>query len=132
MRKFFNEMNYIFSKHGIFAMEGLSFTPKVDDQLKYISAKERQLNKVLHFEALSCGRPTLHALFSVEPVTTDELQRSLLRWLNTIDGTEIWTTVHLENHDSRTSGDPKAFAGFKDGLRLPARDNARVPMQWDS
>jgi hypothetical protein len=73
MRKFFNEMNYIFSKYGIFAMEGLSFTPKVDEQLKYISAKERQLNKVLHFEALSCGQLTLHALFSVELVTTDEL-----------------------------------------------------------
>jgi pyruvate dehydrogenase complex dehydrogenase (E1) component len=75
MRKFFNEMNYIFSKYGIFEIEGLSFTPKVDEQLKHIPAKERQLNKVLHFEALSCGWPTLHALFSVELVTTDELQR---------------------------------------------------------
>jgi hypothetical protein len=52
--------------------------------------------------------------------------------LNTIDGTKIWTTVHLENHDSRTSGDPKEFAGFKDGLQLPARNHAKVPMQWDS
>jgi hypothetical protein len=77
MPKFFNEMNYIFSRYGIFAMEGLSFKPKVDEQLKYILAKERQLNKVLHFETLSCGRPTLHVLFSVEPVPTDELQRSL-------------------------------------------------------
>jgi hypothetical protein len=41
MREFFNETNDKFSKYNDFVVGELSFTPKVDDQLKYISAKER-------------------------------------------------------------------------------------------
>jgi glycosidase len=76
----------------------LPYTPKVDDVLKYISAKERQLNMIFNFETLNLGQ-TVGARFKVIPFSPIDFKTEITRWQSITEGTDAWTTTFLENHD---------------------------------
>lgn len=98
MREFLHEMNDIFDKYDVMNVGELPHTPKVSDVMKYISAKERQLNMVFNFDTVNLGQTT-GARFKIKPFASADFKRELTRWQSTMDGTDAWTTTFLENHD---------------------------------
>lgn len=97
MHEFLGEMNDIFDKYDVMNVGELPNTPNPDNVMKYISAKERQLNMVFNFDVVNLGQ-TRGARFETVPFTTADFKRELFRWQD-ISGTDSWTTAFLENHD---------------------------------
>jgi hypothetical protein len=98
MREFLHEMNDIFDKYDVMTVGELPNTPKKSDVLRYISAKERQLNTVFNFDTVALGQ-TKGARFATTPYGPADFKREISKWQTAIEGTDAWTTAFLENHD---------------------------------
>lgn len=202
MHKYLSEMNQILSKYGAMTVGELPHTPDVKKVLKYVSARERQLNMVFQFDIVDLGFGKVQKYDTVpRSWILHNFRSAIARTQSLMEGTDAWTTVFLENHDQarsisrfgcdrtpelrsksgkmlamllatlsgtlylyqgqeiglvnapeswnmseykdvesnnfynyvckKTSGDPVAMKKAKAALQHLARDNARLPMQWD-
>ncbi|KIX02541.1 uncharacterized protein Z518_08482 [Rhinocladiella mackenziei CBS 650.93] len=93
----------VLSAYGeIMTVGELPCTPDRHDIVRYVSAHERELNMVFHFDMIYLGMGTVKK-YMFEPFTLTDFKRALSKWQYFIDGTDTWTTVFGENHDSARS-----------------------------
>jgi glycosidase len=77
-------------------------TPEVERVLSYVSAKEKRLDMVFNFDAVSVGQGR-EARFNTYPFSLPDFKIALSRWQISVIGTDAWTTAFLENHDQGRS-----------------------------
>ena len=80
----------------------LPATPDAKEILRFVSAKERELNMVFHFDMVYTGMGTVRK-YIPEPFDLRDVKKSLSKWQKFIQGTDMWTTSFAENHDSARS-----------------------------
>ncbi|SPO04174.1 probable alpha-amylase [Cephalotrichum gorgonifer] len=80
----------------------LPCTPDAKEILRYVSARERELNMVFHFDMVYLGMGTVWK-YIPEPFDLRDVKTALGKWQRFIQGTDMWTTVFAENHDSARS-----------------------------
>jgi oligo-1,6-glucosidase len=102
IHEFLLEMNDILNEYDVITVGELPNTPKKSGVMSYISARARNLNMVFNFGVVALGR-TPGARFATRPYTNIDFKRELSKWQTTIDDTDAWTTVFLENHDQGRS-----------------------------
>ena len=104
MHEFLGEMNVILSKYEAITVGELPHTPDMSRVLKYVSAKERQLDMVFQFDVVDVGFGVTHK-YETTPknYTLPDLKAAIGRTQSIIRGTDAWTTVFMENHDQARS-----------------------------
>ncbi|KAL6857698.1 hypothetical protein ACO1O0_005140 [Amphichorda felina] len=104
MHEFLKEMNRdAMAPYGeIMTVGELPCTPDADEILRYVGAKERELNMVFHFDMVYLGMGTVHK-YIPEKFDLLDVKASLAKWQCFIEGRDTWTTVFAENHDSARS-----------------------------
>jgi len=104
MHEYLREMNCILSKYGAMTVGELPNTPDVAKVLKYVSARERQLNMVFQFDIVDLGFGKDQKYDTVpRNWCLNDLREAVSRMQSLIDGTDAWTTVFMENHDHARS-----------------------------
>ncbi len=99
--EFLREMNTkVLSKYDAMTVGELGNAPDNARVLQYVSAKEKQLNMVFQFDAVSLGLGS-DFKYQTKPFafTLPEFKSAIGRMQGLIEGTDGWTTVFLENHD---------------------------------
>ena len=82
----------------------LSLTPEPEGVLRYVSAKERELDMVFQFDIMRLGQGNgFQDKYDFTPWKLPEMKRAVEKWQTFITGTDGWTTVFNENHDSGRS-----------------------------
>ena len=104
MHEFLKEMNRdAMAPYGeIMTVGELPCTPDPNEILRYVGAKERELNMVFHFDMVYLGMGTVHK-YIPEPFDLRDFKDSLAKWQRFIEGQDTWTTIFAENHDSARS-----------------------------
>lgn len=104
IHEFLKEMNReAFAPYGeVMTVGELPSTPDPQDILRYVSAKEKELNMVFHFDMIQLGKGTIHE-YITEPFDLRDIKQSIGQWQRFIQGSDTWTTVFAENHDSPRS-----------------------------
>lgn len=103
IHEFLRELHAVMEPYGdVMTVGELASTPDPADVLRYVSAKEKQLSMVLHLDAGALGMGWPHK-YDMQAWTLTDLRTLLLKWQTFIDGTDGWTSVFLENHDSGRS-----------------------------
>lgn len=106
MHEFLGEMNDVFSQYRSFdggeimTVGELPQTPEVDEVLRYVSAKRRELSMVFNFDTVMLGQIDRSDL---QPISIPEFKKTMSMWQNFVNGTDAWTTAFLENHDQGRS-----------------------------
>lgn len=80
----------------------LPCTPDPKEILQYVSAHERELNMVFHFDMVYLGMGTVRK-YLPEPFDLRDVKTSLGKWQRFIQDKDMWTTAFAENHDSARS-----------------------------
>lgn len=96
------EIHQILSKYDVFTVGELPNTADPDEVLKYISAKSGELDMVFNFETVNLGQKHGNRFL---PISFDnaDFNRNLTKRQGTVEETDAWTTVFLENHDQGRS-----------------------------
>lgn len=68
-----------------------------------VSANERELNICFHFDMIWLGMGKGKHKYLPEPFSLPEFKDALGKWQRFIHGTDMWTTLFAENHDSARS-----------------------------
>jgi len=104
MHEYITEMNGILSQYGAMTVGELPCTPDMSKVLRYISAKENQLNMVFQFDVVDVGMGK-DMKFATIPHnwTLTQLKDAVGRTQGVRDGTDAWTTTFIENHDQARS-----------------------------
>ncbi|KAJ4289379.1 hypothetical protein N0V88_006857 [Collariella sp. IMI 366227] len=104
MHEFLSEMNAILTKYGAITVGELPCTPDTARVLKYVSAKEKQLNMVFQFDIVDVGFGHTHK-FETTPknFTLVDFKAAVDLTQALIRGSDGWSTVFLENHDQARS-----------------------------
>lgn len=104
MHEFLKEMKReVMAPYGeIMTVGELPCTPDQAEIERYVSAKERELDMVFHFDMIYLGMGTVRK-YLPEPFDLLDVKRSLATWQRFIQGKDTWTTVFAENHDSARS-----------------------------
>jgi alpha-glucosidase/glucan 1,6-alpha-glucosidase len=104
MHIYLREMNQILSKYRAMTVGELPHTPDVQKVLKYVSARERQLNMVFQFDLVDLGFNP-HQKYDTVPRawTLHDLRDAVAGTQSLMEGTDAWTTAFLENHDQARS-----------------------------
>ena len=97
-----SELRTVLDEYDVFVVGELPNTPKVEDVLKFVSAKEKRLDMVLNFDTVGLGQ-TPGDRFRPRPFSTADFARELTRWPKILQDTDAWGTVFLENHDQGRS-----------------------------
>ncbi|KAI1058837.1 hypothetical protein LB507_004130 [Fusarium sp. FIESC RH6] len=104
MHEFLSEMSEILERYGAITVGELPHTPDLERVLKYVSAKEKQLNMVFQFDVVDVGFGKTHKYETVpKNYTLPQLKDAFGRTQSLIHGTDAWTTVFMENHDQARS-----------------------------
>ncbi|KAJ4305288.1 hypothetical protein N0V90_000819 [Kalmusia sp. IMI 367209] len=112
IHEFIKEMNTdVLSKYKTYDGEPvvtvgeLSMTPDPEDVLRYVSAKERELDMVFQFDIthLGQGPPGGNSKYDFAEWNLSEMKKIVEKWQTFIEGTDGWTTVFCENHDNGRS-----------------------------
>ena len=103
MYEFLREMNsQCFSHYDCFCVGELSHTPDPAHVLRYVSAKEKQLDMVFQFDLVDLGQgPTCR--YETSPVELPVFKNLLARMQALTAGNDGWSTAFLENHDQARS-----------------------------
>jgi glycosidase len=88
--------------YDVFTVGELPNTPEPRDVMRFISAREKQIDMVFNFDTVYLGQ-TPGDRFSIQEFTRADFKRELTKWQKVIQGTDAWTTVFLENHDQGRS-----------------------------
>ncbi|KAF2111764.1 alpha-glucosidase-like protein maltase [Lophiotrema nucula] len=113
IHEFIREMNEeVLSKYTAFdglplvTVGELSLTPEPEGVLRYVSAKERELDMVFQFDLTHLGQGDgFGGKYDFVPWKLPELKRIVEKWQCFIESTDGWTTVFNENHDNGRSID---------------------------
>ncbi|KAJ4251847.1 hypothetical protein NW762_011144 [Fusarium torreyae] len=104
MREFLSEMSEVLERYGAITVGELPHTPDLERVLRYVSAKEKQLNMVFQFDVVDIGFGKTHKYETVpKNYTLSDLKDAIGRTQSLIQGTDAWTTVFMENHDQARS-----------------------------
>ncbi|GAB7355747.1 hypothetical protein MBLNU459_g6436t1 [Dothideomycetes sp. NU459] len=104
MHEYLDEMNIILSRYNAMTVGELPHTPDTKRVLRYVSAKEKQLNMVFQFDIVDLGMGKVFK-YQTQPFnyTLREMKEAITRTQGLITGTDAWTTVFMENHDQSRS-----------------------------
>ncbi|ATY62175.1 maltase [Cordyceps militaris] len=104
MHEFLSEMNAVLSRYGAITVGELPCTPDMAKVVKYVSAKEKQLDMVFQFDLVDVGFGKTHK-FETAPRnwTLPDVKAAVERTQSIIRGTDAWTTAFIENHDQARS-----------------------------
>ena len=104
MHEYLKEMNReALAPYGeIMTVGELPCTPDHSEILRYVSAKEGELNMVFHFDMIYLGMGTVRK-YLPQPFTLLEVKDKLSTWQRFVQDKDAWTTVFAENHDSARS-----------------------------
>jgi oligo-1,6-glucosidase len=103
MHEFLQEMNAkVLDHYDAMTVGELPHTPDPAHVLRYIGAKDRQLNMVFQFDIVDLGIGKIHK-YDFEGHTLLELKNVVTKWQTFIAGTDAWTTAFCENHDQGRS-----------------------------
>ena len=112
IHEFIKEMNSdVLSKYttydsqSIVTVGELSMTPDPEGVLRYVSAREKELDMVFQFDIthLGQGPPGGNSKYDFAEWKLPEMKRIVEKWQTFIEGTDGWTTVFNENHDNGRS-----------------------------
>ncbi|PSN65590.1 glycoside hydrolase [Corynespora cassiicola Philippines] len=103
MDEFLAEMNQILEKYDAMTVGECPHTPDMKRVLKYVSAKEKQLNMVFQFDVVDIGQGPYKFQTTPKNYTLPAFKRAIQTTQNLIRGNDAWTTVFLENHDQARS-----------------------------
>lgn len=104
IHEFVRELNGVMADYGdILTVGELSATQDAQTALDYVSAEEKQLSMVLHLDVGHIGKGKMENKYDMQDWKLPELKSVLNKWQTFIDGTDAWTTVFCENHDSGRS-----------------------------
>ncbi|KAF2464715.1 alpha-glucosidase-like protein maltase [Lindgomyces ingoldianus] len=82
----------------------LSLTPDPEDVLRYVSAREKELDMVFQFDVTHLGQGNgFQDKYDFARWKLPEMKRIVEKWQAFIEGTDGWTTVFIENHDNGRS-----------------------------
>jgi oligo-1,6-glucosidase len=104
MHEYLSEMNAILERYGAMTVGELPHTSSMGKVLRYVSARQKQLNMVFQFDVVDVGFGS-----GVKYDTTPrnwclwEFKSAISRTQGLIEGTDAWTTAFLENHDQARS-----------------------------
>lgn len=104
MHEYLTEMNEILSRYDAMTVGECPNTPDTKRVLRYVSAKEKQLNMVFQFDVVDLGQGEVFK-FQTKPFAhvLRDLKEAITRTQGLIHGTDAWTTVFMENHDQARS-----------------------------
>ncbi|KAH7042751.1 maltase [Macrophomina phaseolina] len=104
MHEFLSEMNAILAKYGAMTVGELPHTHELEHVLRYVSAKEKQLNMTFMFDVVDLGGGP-HQRFDTTPRAwrLRDLKEAVGRTQAIMDGSDGWTTSFAENHDQARS-----------------------------
>ncbi|MCJ1230229.1 hypothetical protein MMC12_006901 [Toensbergia leucococca] len=103
MHEFLREMNQkILSNYDTMIVGELPHTPDADHVLRYVSAKDRQLDMVFQFDAVDLGQGHNYKL-ETRPWSLTELKSAISSAQSLAADGDGWTTAFLENHDQARS-----------------------------
>ncbi|PMB68869.1 Alpha-glucosidase [Beauveria bassiana] len=104
MHEFLSEMNAILARHGAITVGELPCTPDMARVVRYVSAREKQLDMVFQFDLVDVGFGKTHK-FDTTPRnwTLPDVKAAVERTQSIIRGTDAWTTAFIENHDQSRS-----------------------------
>lgn len=121
-----------------------------EDALKYVSAKEKEMNMMFLFDVVEIGSPT-EDRFLYQGYTLKQFKQAVANMSTFTEGTDAWATCFVENHDqprsiTRFGNDSPKFR-FKSGKMLAALlttlsgtlfiyqgqeiGMTNVPLEWD-
>jgi oligo-1,6-glucosidase len=103
IHEFLSEMNSILVKYDAMTVGECPHTHDPAHVLRYVSAKEKQLDMVFQFDVVDIGMGP-HK-FQTTPFNwkLPAFKKAIAGTQNLIRGTDAWTTVFLENHDQSRS-----------------------------
>ncbi|KAF2007075.1 glycoside hydrolase family 13 protein [Amniculicola lignicola CBS 123094] len=82
----------------------LSLTPDPEGVLRYVSAREKELDMVFQFDITHLGQGNgFQDKYDFTPWELPEMKQVVKKWQTFIEGTDGWTTVFNENHDNGRS-----------------------------
>ncbi|CAN6674904.1 oligo-1,6-glucosidase Ima1p [Trichomonascus vanleenenianus] len=102
IHEFISEVRSVLADYDVFTVGELPNTPDEATVMRFISAREEQLDMVFNFDTVYLGQ-TPGDRFSLQTFTKADFKRELTRWQKVIQDTDAWTTVFLENHDQGRS-----------------------------
>ena len=102
IHEYISEMRAILDEYDVFTVGELPNTPDESDVMRFVSAREKQVDMVFNFDTVYLGQ-TPGDRFSLQSFSTKDFKRELTKWQNVIRDTDAWTTVFLENHDQGRS-----------------------------
>ncbi|KAJ5094302.1 hypothetical protein N7456_010163 [Penicillium angulare] len=100
MHEFLGEMNEILEKYDAMTVGELPNTKSVQDVLRCVSAKSKELNMVFQFDIVDVGGgPDLR--YDTVPWNwkLNDLRRAVQQTQLVMNGTDGWGTAFMENHD---------------------------------
>ncbi|KAF2112398.1 alpha-glucosidase [Lophiotrema nucula] len=103
MHEFLSEMNQVLEKYDAMTVGECPHTPDMSRVLKYVSAKEKQLNMVFQFDVVDIGQGPYKFQTTPKNYTLPQLKHAIHTTQSLHRGTDAWTTVFLENHDQSRS-----------------------------
>lgn len=104
MHEYLGEMNELLRRYGAITVGELPCTPETERVLRYVSAKDGQLNMVFQFDIVDVGLGRLHKYDTVpKNWRLPDLKGAVDRTQALIRGTDGWSTVFMENHDQARS-----------------------------
>lgn len=118
MTEFLSEMNVILEKYDAMTVGECPHTPDPTRVIKYVSAKEKQLNMVFQFDVVDIGQGPYKFQTTPRAWTLPQLKTAITRTQSIIHDTDAWTTVFLENHDQSRS--ISRFASDSPHHRIPS------------
>ncbi|KAF2790917.1 glycoside hydrolase family 13 protein [Melanomma pulvis-pyrius CBS 109.77] len=103
MHEFLSEMNQILDRYDAMTVGECPHTPELSRVLKYVSAKEKQLNMVFQFDVVDVGQGPYKFQTTPKNWTLPQFKSAIQNTQDLIRGNDGWTTVFLENHDQARS-----------------------------
>ncbi|ORY11268.1 glycoside hydrolase superfamily [Clohesyomyces aquaticus] len=103
MDEYLMEMNEILAKYNAMTVGECPNTPDMARVLKYVSAREKQLNMVFQFDVVDIGQGPYKFQTTPKNYSLPDLKRAIERTQVLHRGNDGWTTAFLENHDQSRS-----------------------------
>lgn len=105
IHEYIREMGQVLLKYNAMTVGELPHCPEVEDVLRYVSTKEKQLSMVFQFEIVDLGAgQTLRYDTVPRNWKLPQLRQRTLVTQRLMDGTtDGWSTAFLENHDQARS-----------------------------
>lgn len=121
IHEFHKEMfQQVTSKYDVMTVGEVGHSTR-EDALKYVSAKEKEMNMMFLFDVVEVGSDPKDR-FRYNGFTLPDLKKAVQNMCSFVEGTDAWATVFTENHDqprsiSRFGNDSPKFR-FKSGKML--------------